>query len=474
MKPIAIKSLIISLFAVAALTIAATPSAAHRAFTSNVPNPTVTGPIPVNVEPGDPSHDYIYFTPDEDLSDYGYVEEEFFIEGVANQYDTTTGGTGTIISSEHPYRTRIVVRRPMHRKRFNGVVILEWQNVTAGYELDAHWAPSWEHFIREGYVWVGVSAQLVGVHGFPPPRENNGLIAWSPTRYHSLDLTDGGTVLDDSLCYDVFAQAAQAIKHPKGTNPLGKLRAKMVIAAGASQSAGRLSVYHNSIEPLHEIFDGYYLLVGGSGLRTDLDVKVFQYLSETDLGYGPTRRMEDSDHFRSWEVTGSGHSSYVSDVYRTPLVLRDFGTEPWPTACDNPPFSRVRGYHVINRQYDLLVRWIKKGIAPPVAPKIEFTDDDPPVMIRDGFGIAAGGIRLPEIDVPTALNSGMNSGSTFCFLYGTHIPFDDETLSALYPSHGGYVRQVAESIVRNRKDGYITRYGAFEMLFEAIKSDIGR
>jgi len=33
-----------------------------------LPIPTVIGPIPVNVEPGDPSCDYTIFTPIEDLS----------------------------------------------------------------------------------------------------------------------------------------------------------------------------------------------------------------------------------------------------------------------------------------------------------------------------------------------------------------------------------------------------------------------
>ena len=92
------------------------------------------------------------------------------------------------------------------------MVLLEWQNVTAGYELDAHWGPSWDHFVRSGYAWIGVSAQRVGVHGSPYYPTNNALKAWSPIRYGMLDLTDGGTVMDDSLCYDVFSQAAQAVQ----------------------------------------------------------------------------------------------------------------------------------------------------------------------------------------------------------------------------------------------------------------------
>ncbi|HKU41967.1 MAG TPA: alpha/beta hydrolase domain-containing protein, partial [Polyangiales bacterium] len=355
----------------------------------------------------------------------------------------------------------------------------------AGYDIDAHWGPSWQHFVDRGYVWVGVSAQRVGLHGASaapnaapdaPPPVNNGLIAWSPIRYGTLDVTDGGTVTDDSLCYDVFSQAAQAIRSPVGVNPLGNLKPQRIIAVGASQSAGRLSTYHNAIHPLHNAVDAYYLLVGGAGLRTDLTVKVFQYLSETDLGRGPSRRMADSDHFVSWEVAGSAHSSYYSDVYRSPLVKRDFGTDPWPADCVQPPYSRVRGYHVINAQYDLLVRWVRDGEAPPAAPKIEFNpvaaEGETPTIARDELGIALGGIRLPEIEVPTALNSGANSGATFCNLYGTYQPFDAAKLRELYPSHRGYVRAVRAAANENVQAGYIERDAAWEMTWDAVRADV--
>jgi hypothetical protein len=481
MKPIVFRAVIGVLCATGWVMANLQPLAAQA-----VPNPNLTGPIPQTATPGDASHDYTFLTPAEDLSDYGYVQEEYFQEGTANSYTTTTdppGQTGTVASSGHHYKTRIVVRRPVSPRRFNGTVLLEWQNVTAGYDIDAHWGPSWQHFVDRGYVWVGVSAQRVGVHGASaapnaapdtPPPVNNGLIAWSPNRYGTLDVTDGGTVTDDSLCYDIFSQAAQAIRSPVGINPLGPLKPQRIIAVGASQSAGRLSTYHNAIHPLHNAVDAYYLLVGGAGLRTDLTVKVkvFQYLSETDLRAGPTRRMADSDHFRSWEVTGSAHSSYYSDVYRSPLVQRDFGTDPWPAACDLPPYSRVRGYHVINAQYDWLVRWLTDDEAPPTAPKIEFTADETPVIARDARGIALGGIRLPEIDAPTALQTGVNSGATFCTLYGTYQPFDPATLNELYPSHAAYVRAVRESALRNFRAGYIEADAAWEMRLGAWFADV--
>jgi hypothetical protein len=449
---------------------------------AQVASPTVVGPIAQNAPPGDPSRDYTFLTPGDDLAAHGYVEEEFFIEGSANAYQTTpVGQTGAVLSSGHPYRTRIVVRRPRSPWRFNGVVLLEWQNVTAGYDIDAHWGVSWPHFVSRGYAWVGVSAQRVGVHGASalpgadpaaPPPVNNGLRSWSPTRYGTLDVTAAGTVTNDSLCYDIFSQAAQAVRNPAGVRPLGRLRPQLVLAVGASQSAGRLSTYHNAIHPLHGVVDGFYLLVGGAGLRTDLDVKVMQYLSETDLGRGPSRRMPDSDNFRSWEIAGSAHSSWYSDQYRAPLVQRDFGTDPWPAECDLPPYSRVRGYYVINAQYDWLVRWVRSGVAPPTAPKLEFTAGEIPVIARDDRGFALGGIRLPEIEVPVALNAGANSGATFCALYGTYQPFQPDVLQELYPTHGGYVRAVVQSARRNQRAGYILRDATWEYAWDAVLADV--
>ena len=53
-----------------------------------MPNPTVTGPIAQPVAPGDPSHNYIFFSSNHDLAGHGYVEEEFFIQGTATRYAT--------------------------------------------------------------------------------------------------------------------------------------------------------------------------------------------------------------------------------------------------------------------------------------------------------------------------------------------------------------------------------------------------
>ena len=84
-------------------------------------------------------------------------------------------------------------------------MIAEWYNVSNQWDQEVDWFQTHEHLVREGYAWVGVSAQRAGVHS------PTGLRAWSPERYGTLDLTDGGTVTDDTLSWDVFSQAVAAV-----------------------------------------------------------------------------------------------------------------------------------------------------------------------------------------------------------------------------------------------------------------------
>ena len=158
-------------------------------------NPTVTGPILARAPLGDPSHDYPWMTGLHNLAAVGYVEEEYFYEGAASRFDTAAGQPASVAGTGQRYKTRMIIRRPISARKFNGVVLAEWENVTAGYDLDAMWGGGFEHIVRGGYTWVGISAQRVGVHGqapnpATPGSQNNGLKVWSPARYGSLDIVN--------------------------------------------------------------------------------------------------------------------------------------------------------------------------------------------------------------------------------------------------------------------------------------------
>src|SRR5262249_6324091 len=152
------------------------------------PHPTVPGPIPSDAQPGDPSPYSPVFSFAPQLAalkgPHTYVEEELSFEGTATRYTIPTGvppdsATGAILDSGHRYKTRMIVRRPARLRDFKGTVFVEWLNVTAGYDIEAPWTVGWPHIVDEGAVYVGVSAQRVGVQGGGP----GSLAAGRATRY---------------------------------------------------------------------------------------------------------------------------------------------------------------------------------------------------------------------------------------------------------------------------------------------------
>jgi hypothetical protein len=446
------------------------------AAAADVPNPTVTGPIPATGIPGNPAHDYPFFATNHDLAGHGYVEQEFFIQGTANRYTTPSLATGSVIDGGHPYTTRMIVRRPADPKRFNGTVIVEWINVTNGFDAENTWFFVWEHVLRAGYAWVGVSAQHVGV---------DRLKTFSPTRYGSLDVTNtnGGDL--DAYSYDIFSQAAQAIRNPVGVDVLGGLKPQVVIATGESQSAFRLATYVNSIDPLTPIYDGFLLLSTlGNPIRTDLRVPVWKVLTEYDVGAREAGvRQPDTSLFRTWEVAGTSHVDYHLRLSREPLELRDLSTTTTASSaeailapqCQVPTIgTRVPTQYVLAAAFDELVTWITKGTPPPSAPRIEIASFGPPIVIaRDSLGLALGGIRLSQLAVPTGINSGFNAGPGACVRWGYFEPFDVSQLNQLYPDHGQYVSAVQQVTKDNLHNGYILKPDADYTTQDAVNSAIG-
>ena len=70
--------------------------------------PAVTGPVKLTAKAPDPSHGYPFNPTYLDLAAKGYVEEEFFIDGTANQYTTAADSNATLIDGGHAYKTRLV------------------------------------------------------------------------------------------------------------------------------------------------------------------------------------------------------------------------------------------------------------------------------------------------------------------------------------------------------------------------------
>lgn len=460
-----------------------------------VSNPTVVGPIPTTAPAGDPSRNYIFLATTLFPAGSGYVEQEFFLDGLATSYTgvcASAGCTGavaeaartpTVASTGNPYRIRLVVRRPSDPAKFNGKVIVEWQNVTNNWELDVQWYRAADYFIRNGYAWVGVGPQRAGIHGTP-----NGLRAWNPNRYSTLDVTVGGTITDDSLKFDIFSQAGQAIKSPTGVDPLGGLpQPRTLIATGDSQSSANLAVYVNTVHQLDPIYPGF-VLGGPLGIpiRDDANAKVLKVASEFDVvNREAMTRQPDSNTVVTWEVAGASHSDFHNFVVNTNVRFRDVGITgilPDTTNCVDPARSRAHLYLVYHAAYEAMAKWIATGVRPPSsAERLIVNYASTPVTInRDALGLAFGGVRLPDVVAPAALNTGTNSGGKgattagACAQAGTYIPFSDATLRTLYSSHADYVAKVRAAALVNVEQGFLLPADVGVLVADAQASDVLR
>lgn len=457
-----------------------------------VPGPTVEGPVTGGS--GSPFIAATLF----DLARVNYTQEEFFISGTATAYTNvgplTSDGLWTVAAgATAAYKTRIVVHRPLNSKKFNGTVAVEWLNVSGGLDAAPDWLNVHTELIRRGFAWVGVSAQIVGVEGGPPVipgLPGTPLKQVDPARYGSLSHPG------DSFSYDIFSQAGQALRQPGG--PLAPLQPTTLIAVGESQSAFRMVTYINGIHPVADVYDGFLVHSrAGNGaalsekpqpeigvavpafIRTDLQVPVLTFQTETDLVFlnSVAARQPDSERLRLWEVAGTAHAdSYtlsvgMTDLGRSPAAARLIvSAEPLPgiISCAAPVNSGPQHF-VLNAAVAALDRWIKRGIAPPIGPRIELSSVSPPVIARDEHGNALGGIRTPQVDVPiAALSGGGQTGSILCLLFGTTVPFDDATLQALYPTNESYVSAFSAATRRALAAGFIGSRDARLMRLAAV------
>ena len=120
--------------------------------------PAVEGPIPVTTE----SHPFgaaIRTNAPQDLSQFGYIEEEYLVSGFANVYDFDADGKVVVKTARAPYTTRILVRRPGSPQTFSGTVVVELLNPTAMHDLDFQWQFVGEYFIEHGDAWVGITSK---------------------------------------------------------------------------------------------------------------------------------------------------------------------------------------------------------------------------------------------------------------------------------------------------------------------------
>jgi hypothetical protein len=457
------------------------------------PPPTVQGPITGG------THGRAFNTWPWPLKDYGYEQAEYFISGTAKAYGVATPPA--------TYKVRIQVLRPINPRKASGTAIAEWSNVSAQYEIPLGWVWTHPQVMRDGDVYVMVGAQEIGVcgnvaalnyvpgHPIPipggPPAEvctPTSLKGWDATRYGSLHHPG------DDYSFDIYSQALQAIRRPKGINPVAGITIKHVIGYGQSQSATRFDGYLcNGADAAARLIDSAIM---DADVGTDITcvprVPSIKLWSEESARPVPST---SGRNLRIWMIPGAPHEDAWQGKYEEDWTnynnlgqapsrpdnramqadAGDYGQEgitPGGETC-LPHGDEYPHRYVDDAAVQALKDWMIRGKQAPTFPSIKFAAAQAGVFNSANFEHDSnlntlGGIRSPVLEVPVATYVGPT-----CALFGETIPFTPVQLAQLYPTHKTYVDKMYASIEANVRSGALLPVDARDLMQRACDSTIG-
>ena len=397
----------------------------------------------------------IWCAPRSDLSDLGYVVEEFFLSGFATRYQPVgtvsphlSGEWDLVAAGTAAFCTRLLVVRPQEKENFNGMVCLAWQNVTSGYEVG-----SCDAELLRGSAWIGVSAQCQGIES-SDPNASRTLKRWDPLRY--AELIHPG----DAYSYSIFARAADAVRRnleSGGGNPLlGDLQARWVVGYGWSQSAARMTTFLSDFHRESRL-DGYML--GGSfgvaatfderdpfeadprpysPIPENLEAPVFVVNGETEAYDFWHVRRPDSRRFCYWEVAGAPHI-----VARAP-----------PAGLEGADRNDLTLAPVQSTAWRHMHTWLSRDLTPPGAPPLEF-EQDRFRLRRDDTGNVMGGLRLPPVAEPCRAYHGISPGRGLATLFGYIRDLEPGAVTARYGTYETYAAQYLAALTGSIATGHL-------------------
>jgi hypothetical protein len=202
----------------------------------------------------------------------------------------------------------------------------------------------------------------------------------------------------------------------------------------------RLVTYLDAIHPTTRVFDGFLLSVWEAraprpeegvlpmgvrtAIRTDTPTPVIVVNSEFESTHLAQVPCADTEWLRIWEVAGTPHGNARSHLDEPDRRGRIANGLRWAPIHD----AALRALH----------HWLVDGVPAPRQPRIEMEDGPPLRIATDAVGNARGGIRLPELEMPTATYQGVAMGTGRLPLFGAAKPFTDDELRARYASRAEY------------------------------------
>lgn len=443
-----------------------------------------------------------------DFKEFGYKEEEYFFEGTANVYEETGKKEKKIIYENLPYCNRFIVRKPASEKQFNGNIVVEILNATAGFDIDRMWILGAKELMRTGTAYIGITSK---------PDVLNSMKKADAARYDQIswkinykrpewkkDEADKSTYLlkedcETGLFWDMLTELAELLKEDNEIIPPGKKR--YLFLTGWSQSVGYMYTYLNyfAFTKGKSIFDGYLAAGGihslvvplnqsGYGKKQDIRQNMITYMpvpfisvqTESENAYfeGMKIRQDDSDKdelkYRIYEIAGASHDTKFSmiDYYAGDPDMEKIGIVPGFPSLDDYPNDYPYEY-CFYALFRMLFSWVRDGIIPPHGSRIEVHEDGE--NKRDALGNAVGGIRTPFLDVPVAAYypfcAVKRNGHSIVKhgLFGHTEPFSPSKLRKMYGTLSNYREMVEESAQKYVKDGFLLQEDLSSCVEDAVR-----
>ena len=393
-----------------------------------------------------------------------YVEEEFLVSGRGRVFGYDDRGEAKVVSADHPWTTRVLVRHPRDPRRASGWAFVEPLHPEVGRSFA--WRQSAAYLARSGDTWIGVTTvRNLDLYGAGDPLQQ--LKAFDKDRYAAVQFgiakTEGG------LTWDVIAGVGTLARSGRLTGGM-PVRKTMI---GGWSGAGALTLFFANTFMKRErlpdggpIFDavllgepGWYPRINaasGDPLPYDirqrpapLDVPTISVSSTAPIEFGmPFRPRADSDaaegRYRAFEIAGANHRGR----------LHPFGGDLTKLCGGTMSDFPLDAYYSL--AIDWLKRWSDRGEAPPASRPIRI--DRYGQVAVDAKGNPVGGVRSPELDVPIARYFQTHDAALVACRGGGRMErLLRSALVRRYGTKAGYVAAVrarASSLVR---EGWLLR-----------------
>jgi len=445
----------------------------------------------------------------------GYVEEEYFLSGVANVYGPGSSASpargqsafefarqlkplAKLMRPDVPFTTRATMLRPDDMAKFSGVVhLIPLHNLDGTTYVE-------RNLLRNGDVWIGL--EVCGGTRFGVEERPSGGIAnlrsYDAVRYADLAIPTGqpgdwpdlgpGKLAEafrtinfgqpESKAHDIFRQEisrsyaqapdimtkmSEALRSNAPGSPLHGHKVRRVYTVGRSGQSTILAPYvefhHERARQRlgHVPFDGYMIRVGSwpnNRPKGSVLVIVRSEAEVQDLPSTALAELTDTDDpmFRYYEIPGVGHG-----LTARPNVSGNIG-QVVPKGVQGisdiegqtvfQPYDKVN-LPVIWGMWRNIYAWVERGVPMPRAARVTRDAKSPDGLARDRFGNALGGLRLPWMDEPDAHYVGVISEKNP--LEGGMVPFSDARMNELYGNHQAYLARIEHRLERMVADRWI-------------------